>query len=60
MTKRQAIELREDLERGLEKGIWIFEITASQKRFLEKNDGFDYTIAFEETDEKDAFTLYIF
>ena len=60
MTKKQAIELREDINEAIEKGIWIMEITGQQKRFLEKNDGFDLTIAFENTNEKDAFTLYIF
>lgn len=60
MTKKQVIELREDIKEGLEKGIWIFEITKQQKRFLEKNDGFDYTIAFEEIPGEEAFTLYIF
>ena len=60
MTKKQIIELRQDIEEGLKQGCWIFEITKNQKRFLEKNDGFDYTIAFEETEEKDTFTLYIF
>ena len=60
MTKKQAIELREDINEAIEKGIWIMEITGQQKRFLEENNGFDLTIAFENTDEKDAFTLYIF
>ena len=59
MTKKQAIELREDINECLKKGIWMMEITGQQKRFLEENEGFDFTLAFGNTDEKDAFNLYI-
>lgn len=59
MSKYQVVELRKDIQEAIEKGIWIIEITTQQKRFLEKNDGFDLTIAFGNTDEKDAFNLYI-
>ena len=60
MTIKQAVELREDILEAIEKGVWVMEITGQQKRFLEENEGFDFTLAFGNTDEKDAFNLYIF